>query len=192
MSEDPAALIARAAGGDKEAWRSLYLLHAPAIRRALCAFASLGPADIEDLVQETFVQAFRSLGQLREPAAFRPWTLRIARGVALRRLSRTQTEAKTRAALARDPTTTHEDSMRDHIGRERRIAIVRGLIDGLPEGPTKETIRLFYLEGQLSAREIAEQLGVGKSTVTMRLERFRAQVKKRLAVELDGALEPTP
>ncbi|HET9452097.1 MAG TPA: RNA polymerase subunit sigma, partial [Aggregicoccus sp.] len=40
--------------------------------------------------------------------------------------------------------------------------------------------RLFYVEGELSAREIAEQLGLGKSAITMRLERFRARVKREL------------
>lgn len=50
----------------------------------------------------------------------------------------------------------------------------------LTEWEEKKTVYLFYVEGQLSARESAEQLGVGKSTVTMRLERFRARIKQEL------------
>jgi RNA polymerase sigma-70 factor (ECF subfamily) len=60
------------------------------------------------------------------------------------------------------------------------VALVRRIVDELPEGPEKETVRLFYVEGELSAREIAARLGVGKSAVTMRLERFRAKVKARI------------
>jgi len=45
---------------------------------------------------------------------------------------------------------------------------------------------LFYLEGTLSAREIAARMGVGKSAVTMRLERFRAKVKAQLSERLAG------
>ena len=63
---------------------------------------------------------------------------------------------------------------------ERDIAEVRQLIAELPEGEEKKTVQLFYLEGELSAREIAEKLGVGKSAVTMRLERFRARIKREL------------
>jgi RNA polymerase sigma-70 factor (ECF subfamily) len=70
---------------------------------------------------------------------------------------------------------------------ERRVAVVRALIEGLPEGPEKETARLFYLEGELSAREIADRLGLGKSAVTMRLERFRARVKRELLARLLAA-----
>ena len=61
---------------------------------------------------------------------------------------------------------------------------MRRLIDGLPEGPEKETVRLFYVEGQLSAREIAEQMGVGKSAVTMRLERFRSRIRRQLMLDV--------
>ena len=63
---------------------------------------------------------------------------------------------------------------------ELEVDVVRRLIDELPEGPEKDTVRLFYVEGELSAREIAERLGVGKSAVTMRLERFRAKVRREL------------
>jgi RNA polymerase sigma-70 factor, ECF subfamily len=63
---------------------------------------------------------------------------------------------------------------------ERDIAVVRDLIARLPEGEEKRTVELFYVEGELSAREIAEKLGVGKSAVTMRLERFRSRIKREL------------
>ena len=42
-----------------------------------------------------------------------------------------------------------------------------------------ETVHVFYVEGTLSAGEIAGRLGVGKSAITMRQERFRARVKGR-------------
>ena len=45
-------------------------------------------------------------------------------------------------------------------------------------------VELFYVEGQLSAREIADKLGVGKSAITMRLERFRARVKRELTLRV--------
>jgi RNA polymerase sigma-70 factor, ECF subfamily len=67
---------------------------------------------------------------------------------------------------------------------DAEIEVVRRLIAELPDGPEKETVHLFYVEGQLSAREIAERLGVGKSAITMRLERFRAKVKKKVLAEV--------
>jgi RNA polymerase sigma-70 factor (ECF subfamily) len=40
------------------------------------------------------------------------------------------------------------------------------------------------VEGELSAREIADRQGVGKSAITMRLERFRARIKRELTARL--------
>jgi len=76
------------------------------------------------------------------------------------------------------------DPLPEAIQREAAAAVVRRLIDDLPEGPEKDTVRMFYVDGTLSAREIAERQGVGKSAVTMRLERFRARVKRELLLRL--------
>jgi RNA polymerase sigma-70 factor (ECF subfamily) len=70
------------------------------------------------------------------------------------------------------------------VGREAELEAVRAVIAELPEGPEKETVHLFYVEGGLSTREIAARLGVGKSAITMRLERFRAKVKRRVLAEV--------
>jgi RNA polymerase sigma-70 factor, ECF subfamily len=181
---DDAHLVARARTGDTEAWRALYAQHAGVVRRSCSSFASLSKADVEDAVQETFVRAFRSLGDLRDAARFRPWLLAIARTTCLERLHKSAAETRTAFAWANDPTARAPNDARELAQRERRIALVRRLIEELPEGEQRETVRMFYVEGSMSASEIAERLGVGKSTVTMRLERFRARVKRRIAAEL--------
>jgi RNA polymerase sigma-70 factor (ECF subfamily) len=184
--EEEAALVARAAGGDETAFRELYDRHRPAVFRVARAFASLGPDDVDDVVQEAFVRAFRSLPRLREPERFGAWILTIARNRALSRLARDRAAA----ALAGD--LEHEveaaaDGVAPEGDVEAELRIVRRIVDDLPEGPEKDTVRLFYVEGRLSAREIAERLGVGKSAITMRLERFRAKVRRRLLAEVARA-----
>ena len=54
-------LVAQARHGQTKAWRALYARHAPVVRRACGGFSSLSNADLEDVVQETFVKAFSSL-----------------------------------------------------------------------------------------------------------------------------------
>jgi RNA polymerase sigma-70 factor (ECF subfamily) len=70
---------------------------------------------------------------------------------------------------------------------ERDARVVRELVTALPEGPEKDTVALAYLEGEASAREIALQLGVGKSAVCMRLQRFRRRVRTQLSARLVSA-----
>jgi RNA polymerase sigma-70 factor (ECF subfamily) len=135
--------------------------------------------EVEDVIQETYVRAFKALPRLKELGAFEAWLLSIARNRA-----RTRTERKTHLRKLEeetpDPQPDSVPALPEALQLERDIAVVRQLISELPEGEEKKTVQLFYLEGSLSAREIAEQLGVGKSAVTMRLERFRARIKREL------------
>ena len=91
-------------------------------------------------------------------------------------------EATREAQLLED----HVPAASVHLEKEAELRAVREVIDGLREGPEKETVRLFYLDGTLSAREIAARMGVGKSAVTMRLERFRARIRAQLSERLAG------
>lgn len=180
-----ADLVVAARGGDGAALRALYDRHRPAAFRVARAFAQLDEGDVDDVVQDAFVRAFKNLDKLLEPARFGPWLLTIARNRALSRLARRKTALALEEDLAREAEATGtEESSAPDPDEGREVEVVRRIIADLPEGPEKETVRLFYVEGNLSAREIAARLGVGKSAITMRLERFRARVKRKVLAEV--------
>jgi RNA polymerase sigma-70 factor (ECF subfamily) len=183
--DDDAGLVVRARRGDGAALRALYDRHRAKVARVASAFAALDDGDVDDVVQESFVRAFRGLPRLAEPARFAGWLLVIARNRALSRLERRRAGEAFAERLARDAEALEgERSGLPDPDAEADVALVRRIIAELPDGPEKETVRLFYVEGDLSAREIAARLGVGKSAITMRLERFRAKVKARLLAEV--------
>lgn len=172
-------VVDQAARGEEAAQRELYRRFRPAVVRLAGGFMALDPDEVEDVVQETFIRAFQSLPRLRDLASFRPWLFSIARNRARSRLENRGLQDRLREQLAFEAPDAlpHFPSA---LQSEREEQVVRQLIDELPEGPEKQTVHLFYVEGDLSAREIAERLGVGKSAVTMRLERFRSRVKREL------------
>jgi RNA polymerase sigma-70 factor (ECF subfamily) len=177
--EPTAALLERAKRGDEEAYRSLYGAFRPAVLRLARSFARLDPDEVEDVIQETFVRAFRALRGLQPAAAFERWLLAIARNRALTLDARKEHVRRSAEALQSE-LPQQAPPIPAALALERESAVVRQLVDEMSDGPEKETVRLFYVEGQLSAREIAERMGVGKSAITMRLERFRAKVKREL------------
>src|SRR3989442_8011713 len=75
-----AALIAAWHGGDEPAAAELVRRHARALARFL-AGAGVLAADVDDLVQETFIRAFRGLGRFRGQCQFRTWLMTIGGNV---------------------------------------------------------------------------------------------------------------
>ena len=191
LLDGDSTLVLRAiAGGPRgnSAEDELYRRYRPAVSRLASSFSELDEDESEDVVQEAFVRAFRALASLKDRERFAAWLFTIARNRARSYLTsrathhRAAEDAGRQAQLLED----HAPAASQVLEKEAELRAVREVIDGLREGPEKETVRLFYLEGTLSAREIALQMGVGKSAVTMRLERFRAKVRAQLTERLAG------
>jgi RNA polymerase sigma-70 factor (ECF subfamily) len=77
MPEPDAVAVARARGGDSEAFRLLVERHSRSVYKV--AYRVTGNAvDAEDVVQETFLKAYRQLDRFEERASFGTWLHRIA------------------------------------------------------------------------------------------------------------------
>jgi RNA polymerase sigma-70 factor, ECF subfamily len=77
MPEPDAVAVARARGGDSEAFRLLVERHSRSVYKV--AYRVTGNADdAEDVVQETFLKAYRQLNRFEERASFGTWLHRIA------------------------------------------------------------------------------------------------------------------
>jgi RNA polymerase sigma-70 factor, ECF subfamily len=188
-----AELVAGALGSGAQAlWAQdeLYRRYRTAVQRLATTFAELDADEVDDVVQEAFVRAFRALKGLKDPERFAAWLFTIARNRARSYLTARSTHEKAAEEACRESNLADDCAPAANIvlEREAELRAVREVIENLREGPEKETVRLFYLEGTLSAREIAQRMGVGKSAVTMRLERFRARVRRELCEKLDPAL----
>lgn len=182
---DDASLVARARAGDASAQRAIYERYRPLLHRVAGSFADLDGDDADDVVQESFVRAFRNLGSLEAPERLGAWLMTIARNRSLTRLARRRARVELQTDLSREVEARGEEAVEmPDPEATLELDVVRRIVAELPEGPEKETVHLFYVEGQLTARQIAERLGVGKSAVTMRLERFRAKVKRRVLAEV--------
>jgi RNA polymerase sigma-70 factor (ECF subfamily) len=129
-------------------------------------------ADAEDLTQQTFLRAHRSLEQLRQTDLADRWLLKIIRNEFLRKVGRPVTAANPPDVPAA-PSPAQDDA------DELRSALA-GLSDEF-----RLPLLLFYFE-ELSYREIAEELGVPIGTVMSRLSRARDALRSRLQVGRDA------
>jgi RNA polymerase sigma-70 factor (ECF subfamily) len=179
-------LIKAAREGDRRALRALFDRYQPLVM-SYCMIAAGRDRDrAKDLAQETFVRAFRHLDQLEDEDRFRPWLMSIARNVCR---TNAATEGQ-RRRLLEEAALELDLSPEDHEEREQRIATVRGLLESLPDDQLKEIVMMRYSEPEHTTRQIAERLGVPHGTVTVKLMRFRAAIKKRILralIDLEGA-----
>ena len=140
--------------------------------------------DVEDIVQECFMRAYRSLGNFRHDAQFSTWLFRIAHNLAITRSQQQVRSANTFVCSEEDVLESYEvdELLPDEILEARDLEErLMEHIDALPDH-FRETLVLYYYEGQ-SYRDIAAILGKPMNTVKAHLRRAKAQLKKLLLAE---------
>ncbi len=178
---DEERLIARAVTGDTTAFRLLYERHRVDVARLV--YRMLGPrSDMEDVIQEVFVQVYKSLKDFRGQSKFSTWLHRVTVNVVLmyRRAARSRPvfadEPAADAAMQSGEIAPDEDAER----RERVRAFGRLL--GRLADKKRIVFVLHELEG-ISPSEIARIVGAPVLTVRTRLFYARREIEAMLADE---------
>ncbi len=174
MAEADGELVRRVLAGDRSAFESLVAAHAPRVRAVVANILGRDPAIIDDVAQEAFLNAYRNLGRLGEPAAFPSWLCVIARNEAvtwLRRNARVRTVDIEQIDAHPQPESDAADAGPD-------LAPLRAALAGLSPS-YREIIALKY-EAGLSYEQIAETLGTSVTNVEKRLYRARQALLERM------------
>jgi RNA polymerase sigma-70 factor (ECF subfamily) len=178
---DNEELIAAVAAGDDVALRELFSRHAPWLAARLRAV--LPAADVEDVLQETFLAVWRGAAGYRRDGAG-GWLWGIARRQAALWLRRRGQATEMLAALSAEEGPQPEDPAELAVTRAELAEALQALG---PEGsPQRETWRLMYVEDRTVA-EVAELTGVPAGTVKSRAYHVRRLMRAAL-----GRDEPLP
>jgi RNA polymerase sigma-70 factor, ECF subfamily len=186
LDDEQVRLVTRARAGDSDAFGMLIELHGRAARR-LALIALGNAADADEAVQDACLTAWRRLGSLDDPAAFRAWLLRITWRKALdRRRSvvrwmRRVITPSVGDATGVEPLDVAPSSDRDQeqtlLARERDRAIAR-VIHALP--PKLRDPFLLAATGDHRYEEIATLLKLPIGTVKWRMFEARRVIKEKL------------
>lgn len=177
-----AQLVARAAAGDDEAFAELVGRHQAAVFRFARAIAH-GRDAAEDVLQQTFLSAWRGLSGFRGQSSVRTWLLVIARHAAVRQASRRGREPIDDVPvedLGLQAGWGQPDPERLAIQSEARAHVSAALASLEPEDRSVLTLR--ELEG-LSGEETAALLGLSLAAVKSRLHRARLRLAAALSQE---------
>ncbi|QDC00515.1 RNA polymerase sigma factor [Mesorhizobium sp. 8] len=185
-----AELVAHALARDGHAFRAIMTRYNQRLYRL--ARGIVGRAsEAEDVVQEAYVHAFRSLDSFRGESALSTWLSRIVINEALGRLRKQKREGKVtnleaaQAEIIQFPGNASDDPERT-MAQRQILHLVEEATDHLPA-----TFRAVFvarvIEG-LSMEETAELLGIKPETVKTRLYRARQMVRKELDAQIGPVL----
>lgn len=157
-------LVEAAQAGDRSAFAEIFAVYRRTVRGIV--LSRVPYVEVEDLVQDVFLQAMERLPSLREPAAFPGWLAVIARNRA------------TDCLRSTPRTTPLTDDLPIADADRTEALLVLALIQSLPDAYS-ETLTLRLVEG-MTGPEIAARTGLTEGSVRVNLHRGMKQLRERL------------
>jgi RNA polymerase sigma-70 factor, ECF subfamily len=162
-----ARIVERVCAGDAEAFNELYKMFAPLIHGII--LARVPRAEVEDIVQEVFISAYKNLHSLRDKNAVGAWLAMIARNRAIEFYRNSK------------PTEELPEDLSGHEDRETEAREILSAIRSLPDS-YKETLVLRLVEG-MTGQEIAERTGLTPESVRVNLHRGMKLLRQKLGIK---------
>jgi RNA polymerase sigma-70 factor (ECF subfamily) len=184
-------IVKRVRAGDRALFEILMRRHNQRVYRVVRAIVK-NEADVEDVMQQAYINAFTHLHQFEERSQFSTWLIRIALHEAFGRRRKVQraetTAARNRAGVTDDPgefmdalASPGADPERQAYAQELH-RVLEAAVDTLPES-YRAVFMLRDIEG-LTTSETGQGLGLGDEAVKTRLHRARAMIRRAVTVRI--------
>lgn len=161
-----ARLVERICAGDREAFGEFYKMFAPLIHGIV--LARVPRDEVDDIVQNVFIAAYKNLHTVRDPDAVGAWLAMTARNLSIEYYRRAK------------PTEELPEEVRQKDDRRTEASEILATIRSLPEA-YKETLILRLVEGMTGA-EIAERTGLTNESVRVNLHRGMKMLRQKLGI----------
>jgi len=174
LAEDDLALARRCAGGDSAAQRQLFRDQRMRVHRTL--YRILGSnRDMEDLVQDVFIEVFRSLDRFRGEAKLSTWISRISSRVAMAHIGRRRPAAQSLDSVP-EVATPEPSAQKVAEAREAAERLYRALdrVDAVQ----RVAFALHVIEG-MPLREVADVMEASLVATKSRVWRARRELERR-------------
>ena len=192
--ESDVQLIYKVLSGDDEAFTTLVRKHQKSVHAL--AWRRIGDFHFaEEIVQDTFLRAYKALPKLKDPRQFSGWLYVITNQLCNTWLKKNKSiiESVEDIPVAEVQRMSYERYALDTQEKEAKASrqkLVQQLLMKLPESE-RTVVTLYYL-GEMSTREISKFLGVSVNTITSRLQRARKRLQEKdelLVQEILGGVQ---
>ena len=181
MFQDDVQLIRKTLLGDDSAFAALVEKYQKGVHALI--WRKIGDFHhAEEVTQDTFLQAYKKLGTLRDPKSFAGWLYVIANRLSLNWIQRSQPKTTMQSLedtsiveIEESSYTHHVMNQRETEGEEHRSEVVKELLEKLPE--SERTVVTLHFLGEMTTKEIGNFLGVSVNTIKSRLRRGRERLR---------------
>ena len=181
MAKDT-TLIHRAQTGEEEAFAALMREHYSLVYAIVVRIVK-NSHDAEEVVQDTFFNAYRGLAQLEDISKFKSWLGEIAQNCGRNWLRKQRTDTVSIDEVS-EQALQIEDSPDERLTQQEQRDLIRRTMETLPQ-KDREIAQAFYLEGA-SYDELTSKHGLSYNAIAFRLSRAKRQLTKRLQYLLTG------
>lgn len=186
MDSSDGSLVRRAQAGDGNAFNVLVCKYRRRILQLTLRYAR-NEADAEDLVQETFIKAYRALPNFRGEAAFYSWLHRIAINAANTAFAMRARDVHFVSPDCRDAAAMEDlDTPEDLAVTDELFVVLNSALEALCE-EQRQALLLCEIDG-LSYREVAAAMRCPVGTVRSRVFRAREAIHLRVKTIFDEGL----
>ena len=175
-------LIYRAQTGDEEAFADLMWAYHAFVYAIVIGVVD-NSHDVEEVVQDAFLNAYQGLGQLEDTTKFKSWLAEVTRNCTRQRLRKQRGETVSLDDVSEEMLQT-EDSVDERLARLEQMELIRQTMETLPQ-KDRDLARAFYLEGA-SYDELIGAHGLSYNAIASRLSRAKRKLSKRLQYLLTG------
>ena len=175
-------LIYRAQAGDERAFADLMRQYYPFVYTVVIRIVD-NPHDVEEVIQDTFLNVYRGLTQLEDAVKFKNWLAEIARNCA-RQWARKRRISTVSLDEVGEGVLQTQDSPDEQLTQLEQRELIRRTMETLPQ-KDRDIAHAFYLEGA-SYDELTSTHGLSYNAIAFRLSRAKQQLSKRLRYLLTG------
>ena len=172
-------LINKVLGGDKAAYADLMKRHQRFVFTLALRFAK-NREDAEEIAQDCFIKAYRSLNTFRNTAKFSTWLYRIVYTTAMTFLRKKRLDIQSiDTELGLLNVENHVSDLKsDDVEHKSKMVYVNRAIDQL--SPDDAAVITLFYQGEQSLEEIGQALGMETNTVKVKLHRARHRLKEKI------------
>jgi RNA polymerase sigma-70 factor (ECF subfamily) len=172
-------LIKKVLGGEKAAYADLMKRHQRFVFTLALRFAK-NREDAEEIAQDCFIKAYRSLNTFRSTSKFSTWLYSIVYTTAMTFLRKKRLDIQsidTEAGLLNIQNHV-SDLNADDVEHKSKMVFVNRAIDQL--SPDDAAVITLFYQGEQSLEEIGQALGMEANTVKVKLHRARHRLKEKI------------